>query len=487
MSFKSKINHPLVLRIEGQLLLIEGLFMLMVLPVTYLYHGLYAFSMPFSALITLLTGFILLIATREHKDDKITSRDGVFIVCISWLVLSLFGAMPFLLSKSVPNFTDGFFEALSGFTTTGATIFTRIEDVSKDILLWRSMTQWIGGLAIIVFSLAILPYLGMSGMQLFVSEINGITYDKLHPRVMHTVKRIWFIYLFFTLLETILLYWGDMDFYDALCHSMSTISSGGFSTRTESIKAFSNYSQVVITIFMVLSGCNFSLLLLSFTWRSFSILRNQEFKTFLLYIIFLGIGIGLMLFFGCHKSFGSSFRESFFSVISAFTTTGFFVGDYMKWPVFLWVILFLLMFIGACSGSTSGGIKIFRHLIFMKNSILELKRIIHPNAVLPVKVNGKAISTSGVYKHITFIFIYFLVFIIGAIFLLAIGFDIETSLGASVATLSNVGTGLGQVGPGGSYVIFPQIAKWVLMLMMLLGRLELFSMIMLFSRSFWKN
>ena len=487
MKWKTKINHPLVLRIEGQLLLIEGLFMLTVLPVTYLYHGLNAFSMPFSALITLLTGFILLIATRNHKEEKTTSRDGVYVVCISWLVLSLFGAMPFLLSKSVPNFTDGFFEALSGFTTTGATILTNIESTPKDILLWRSMTQWIGGLAIIVFSLAILPYLGMSGMQLFVSEINGITYDKLHPRIMHTVRRIWFIYLFFTLLETLLLYWGDMDFYDALCHSMSTISSGGFSTRTANIAAFSNYSQVVITVFMVLSGCNFSLLLLSLSWKSFRILKNQEFRTFLLYTIFLGIGIGLVLLFGCHKSFGTSFRESFFSVISAFTTTGYFVSDYTAWPASLWVILFLLMFIGACSGSTSGGVKIFRHLIFTKNSLLELKRIIHPNAVLPVKVNGKAISTSGVYKHITFIFVYFLVFLLGAVILLAMGIDIETSLGASVATLSNVGTGLGQVGPGGSYVFFPKVAKWLLMLFMLLGRVELFSLITLLSRSFWRN
>ena len=282
MSFKSKINHPLVLRIEGQLLLIEGLFMLMVLPVTYLHHGLYAFSMPFSALITLLTGFILLIATRNHKDDKTSSRDGVYVVCISWLVLSLFGAMPYLLSKSVPNFTDGFFEALSGFTTTGATILTRIETVPKDLLLWRSMTQWIGGLAIIVFPIAILPYLGMTGMHLFVSETNGITYDKLHPRIMHTVWRVWGLYLFFTLLETLLLYRGDMDFFDALCHSMSTISSGGFSTRTASLGAFSNYSQVVVTVFMILSGCNFSLLLLSISWRSFAIFKNQEFRTFLL-------------------------------------------------------------------------------------------------------------------------------------------------------------------------------------------------------------
>ena len=487
MTFKSKINIPLVLRIEGFLLLLEGFFMLTVLPVTYLHHGLYAYSMPFSALITLLTGFILLIATRNHKTEKTTSRDGVFVVCTSWLALSLFGAMPFLLSKSVPNFTDGFFEALSGFTTTGATILTRIEAVPKDILLWRSMTQWIGGLAIIVFTIAILPYLGMSGMQLFVAEINGLNYDKLHPRIMHTVWRIWGIYLFFTLLETLLLYWGDMDFYDALCHSLATISSGGFSTRTGNIGAFSNYSQVVVSVFMVLSGCNFSLLLLSLGWRSFAILRNQEFRTFLLYTVFGSVGTGLVLLFACQRSFGTAFRESFFSVISAFTTTGFFVSDYTLWPSFLWVILFLLMFIGACSGSTSGGIKIFRHLIFLNNSFLELKRIIHPNAVLPVKVNGKSISTSGVYKNITFIVIYFLVFVVGAIILLLTGIDFNTAIGASVATLSNVGTGIGTVGPGGSYVLFPLGTKWVLMLLMLLGRVELFSLITLFSRSFWRN
>ena len=477
----------MVLRIEGFLLLMESFFMLTVLPVTYLHHGLYVFSMPFSALITLLTGVILIIATRQHKNEKTTSRDGVFVVCISWLVLSLFGAMPYLLSKSVPNFTDGFFEALSGFTTTGATILTRIETVPKDILLWRSMTQWIGGLAIIVFSIAILPYLSMSGMQLFISEMNGITYDKLHPRIMHTVWRIWGIYLFFTLLETLLLYLGDMDFYDALCHSMSTISSGGFSTRTESLGAFSNYSQIVVSVFMVLSGCNFSLLLLSLSWRSFTIFRNQEFRNFLHYVLVASVAIALVLVFVAHHSLGTSFREAFFSVISTMTTTGFFVSDYTAWPSFLWVVLFLLMFIGACSGSTSGGVKMFRHLIFVKNSVLELKRIIHPNAMLPVKVNGKAISTSGVFKNTTFIIIYFLFFLVGGILLLFTGSDFNTALGASVASLGNVGTGIGNVGPGGSYVGFPLFDKWILMLLMLLGRVELFTLITLFSRGFWKN
>ena len=487
MKWKSKINHPLVLRIEGFLLLLEGCFMLTVLPVTYLHHSLYAFSMPFSALITLLTGCILLIATRDHRNEKTTSRDGVFIVCVSWLVLSLFGAMPFLLSKSVPNFTDGFFEALLGFTTTGATILPRIESVPKDILLWRSMTQWIGGLVIIVFPVVILPYLSMSGMQLFISEMNGITYDKLHPRIMHTVWRIWGIYLFFTILETLLLYWGDMSLYDALCHSMTTISSGGFSTRTANMGAFSNYSQVVVSVFMVLSGCNFSLLLLSISWKSFTIRKNQEFRSFLRYILVFGLGIGMVLLLVCHKSLGTSFRQSFFSVISCITTTGFFVSDYTLWPSFLWVILFLLMSIGACSGSTSGGVKMFRHLIFVKNSLLELKRIIHPNAVLPVKINGKSLSTGGVYKNMTFIFIYFLVFIIGAVALLASGIDFNTALGASAATLGNVGTGIGLVGPSGSYVAFPIAIKWFLMLLMLLGRVELFSLITLFSRGFWKN
>lgn len=487
MKFASKINLPLVIRIEGFLLLLEGLFMLTVLPVTYLHRGLYTFSMPFSALVTLLTGLVFVIATHNHKGEKTTQRDGVFIVCVSWLVASLFGAMPYLLSKSVPNFTDGFFEALSGFTTTGATVLRHIEDVPKDILLWRSMTQWIGGLAIIVFGIAILPFLSMGGMQLFVAEMNGINYDKLHPRIMHTTWRIWGIYLFFTLLETLLLYWGEMDIFEALCHSMATVSSGGFSTRTASMGAFSNYSQVVVSVFMLLSGCNFSLLLLWMSWRSFTILKNEEFRSFLLYVLVFGVGLGCVLLFGVHKSLGTAFRESFFAVVSSITTTGFFVSDYMVWPSFLWIILFLLMFIGSCSGSAAGGVKIFRHLIFIKNSMLELKRILHPNAVLPVKINGKAISNSGIYKNITFVLVYFLVFLVGAVVLLFSGMDFETALGASAATLSNIGTGIGQVGPSGSYVIFPVATKWVLMLLMLLGRVELFSMLTLFSRNFWRN
>lgn len=460
--------------------------MLLVLPVTYFLHGINAFSMPFAALITVLTGFVLCFSTRKKRGQRLNHREGVITICLSWLMMSVFGGLPFLLSKSVPNFTDAFFEALSGFTTTGATILTTIEAVPKDILLWRSMTQWIGGLAIIVFAVALIPFLSVGGMQLFMTEMNGINYDKLHPRIMHTAKRLWGLYIFFTLLETLMLYWGDMDWFDALCHSLTTISSGGFSTRTSSIANYSNYSQIVVTCFMTLSGCNFTLLLITLVRNPMALFKNEEFKHFIIMIFGISALLSVALVFVDGMTVGNAIQSSFFSVISVLTTTGFFINDYTLWPMGLWVVLLVLMFIGACSGSTSGGVKIIRHLIFSKNAFLELKRIIHPNAVIPVKINGKSISKSVIYKTLTFVFIYFLFFIIGGIILLSLGIDFNTAVGASIATLSNLGTGIGDVGPFGTYAFFPQIAKWVLVIFMLLGRVELFTLISLFSRNFWK-
>ena len=486
MSDNSKISLSVLLRIQGFLLLIEGVFMLLVLPVTYFHHGINAFSMPFSALITVMTGFVLCFSTRKKKGQRLNHREGVLTICLSWLVLSVFGGLPFLLSKCVPNFTDAFFEALSGFTTTGATILTNIETVPKDILLWRSLTQWIGGLAIIVFAVVLIPFLSVGGMQLFMAEMNGINYDKLHPRTMHTAKRLWGLYIFFTLLETILLYWGDMDWFDALCHSLTTISSGGFSTRTSSIAGYSNYSQIVVTFFMILSGCNFTLLLITLVRNPMALFKNEEFKHFLIMIIGISALLALALIFVENMMVGNAIRSAFFSVASVLTTTGFFVSDYMLWPVGLWGVLLLLMFIGACSGSTSGGIKIIRHLIFTKNAFLELKRIIHPNAVIPVKINKKSISKSVIFKTMTFVFMYFFIFIIGTIILLTLGIDFNTSVGASLATLSNLGMGIGSVGPFGSYAFLPLGAKWVLVIFMLLGRVELFTLISIFSKNFWK-
>ena len=486
MSANKKISIPVLLRVQGYLLLIEGLFMMTVMPVTYLHHGINGFSMPFSALITLLTGIVLCFSTRGKRGLQLTPHEGVITISLSWVMLSIFGGLPFLLSKSVPNFTDAFFEALSGFTTTGATIFTDVEVVPKDILLWRSMTQWLGGLAIIVFAVALLPFLSVGGMQLFMAEMNGINYDKLHPRTMHTAKRLWGLYLFFTLLEILLLHWGDMDWFDAVCHSMTTISTGGFSTRNNSLAGFSNYSQIVVLFFMILSGCNFTLLLIALVRKPSALFKNEEFNFFILFIFTMSVALTLALVFGLDMKLSNSLRSSFFSVTSMITTTGFFVCDYTLWPTGYWVLLLLLMFLGACSGSTSGGIKIIRQLIFIKNAFLELKRIIHPNAVIPVKINKKSVSSSVVFKTTTFVFVYALIFILGTIILLGTGVDFDTSIGASLATLSNLGTGVGSVGPYGTYAFLPQVAKWVLVLFMLLGRVELFTLITLFSKNFWK-
>lgn len=464
----------------------EGLFMLTVLPVTYFHHGINVFSMPFSALITVLTGFILTFSTRRQKGLAINHREGVITICLSWLTMSVFGGLPFLLSKSAPNFTDAFFEALSGFTTTGATILTQIESVPKDILLWRSMTQWIGGLGIIVFAVVLVPYLSVGGMQLFMTEMNGINYDKLHPRPMHTAKRLWILYVFFTLLEAVLLQFGDMDWFDAICHSLTTISSGGFSTRTGSIANYSNYSQIVVMIFMTLSGCNFTLLLITLVRNPKALFNNEEFRDFVFIILGASAVFATVLVFMLKTTIGNALRSSFFSVISTITTTGFFVNGYNQWPVGLWVLLLLLAFIGPCSGSTGGGIKIIRQLIFSKNAYLELKRVIHPNAVIPVKINQKAVSRSVVFKTMTFVFVYFIIFAFGTVFLLMMGVDFDTSVGASIASLSNFGTGIGNVGPWGTYAFLPQAAKWILMVLMLLGRVELFTLISIFSRNFWK-
>ncbi len=487
MQDNKEIHLSVIMRIQGLLLLFEGFFMLTAIPITIRYHCLNPFCMPFSALITLLTGFVFYFSSHNLRDKHISSHDGVISVCLSWVMLSLFGALPYMLDKVVPSFTDAFFESMSGFTTTGATIINNVEALPKDILYWRSLTQWLGGFGVIVFSVSILPYLSISGMQLFVYEMNGITYDKLHPRAKHTTQRLLLLYCFFTLLEFILLHARDMGAFDALCHSLSTLSSGGFSTHNDSIAGFSNYSQIVIAIFMIVAGCNFSLMLLSISRKPFALFKDQEFKTYIIYIIVVGIGICAALVFLTGRSFSASVQESFFAVVSSVSTTGFYISNYNAWPPVLYTILFILMIIGGCSGSTSGGIKIIRNLMFVKNSFLELSRIAHPNAIIPVKINRKSLSNSIILKNMTLIFVYFLTLIIGFIALRSMGFDFNTSIGASIGALSNVGTCIGQVGPYGSYAFMPQIAKWMLALFMLMGRLELFIILIQFRRSFWKQ
>ncbi|MBC8486899.1 MAG: TrkH family potassium uptake protein, partial [Bacteroidetes bacterium] len=381
-----------------------------------------------------------------------------------------------------------FFETISGFTTTGASILTDIESVPKGILFWRSMTQWIGGMGIIVLSVAILPLLGIGGMQLFVAEIPGIAPDKLHPRITQTAKRLWLIYVLLTFVETILLMLGGMDLFDSLCHSFATMATGGFSTQNASVANYSAHIQYVLIVFMFLAGTNFTLHYFALQGKFKNIWKNEEYRYYLLFILCFTVLITFIwILYSNINNIEKTFRDSLFQVVSIITTTGFVSSDYLNWPGFLWFFIFLLMFVGGSAGSTGGGIKIARHILLLKNSSAELKRSIHPQAIIPVKFNGKAVSQDIIFKVMAFFLIYLTIFFIGTFVMTLFGLDFKSAIGSTIATLGNIGPGIGKVGPAHNYAWIPDMGKWFLSLLMLLGRLELFTVLIIFTSSFWKK
>ena len=426
--------------------------------------------------------------TNEHKNSEIKKRDGYLIVVGGWLFMTLFGSLPYLISGSIPNLTNAFFETMSGFTTTGSTILDDIESLPKSILFWRSMTQWIGGMGIIVLTIAILPLLGIGGMELFIAEAPGPSKDKIHPRIKETAKRLWIIYFGLTMLETIILMVIGLDFFDAVNHSLTTTSTGGFSTKQASIAAFQNpWLEAVIVIFMLLAGTNFTLIYFGLKMRFNKILKNDEFKWYITSICLVVITLTIYHYFSNELTLLKSFREICFQVVSIITTTGYLTADYTIWGSFMSFIFFLFLFSGASAGSTSGGIKIVRIILLIKNGLLEFKRRLHPKAVIPVILNGSSISDQVTYNLLAFIFLYLFVFAIGSIFLTALGIDIITSISAVAAAVGNVGPGIGKVGPSYSFNDIPNIGKWILSLLMLMGRLELFTVCLLFTPYFWKR
>ncbi len=485
-SFMRSINTGLIIRIIGFLLIIEGLFMLTALPFTYIFCESDCISIPLSALITIVIGTIAWLSNRKSS-KLVGKREGYIIVTFSWLIISLFGSLPFIISGEVPRFVDAFFETMSGFTTTGATILEDIETLPKDLLYWRSLTHWLGGMGVIVLSVAILPLLGIGGMQLFMAEMSGITYDKLHPRITATAKRLWGIYVILTGMLTGALYLGEMDFFDAINHAFSTMATGGFSTRNASIAAFGPTTHYLITLFMILAGTNFTLHYFAMHGQLKKVARNEEFKSYLVIIVVLSFIIAAGLIINKHYSLEQSFRESLFTVVSILTTTGFVTGNYLAWPGVLWMLLFIVMFVGGCAGSTGGGMKVIRQVMLIKNSWLELRRAIHPNAILPLKYNGKSVTDDIIYKVMAFFLMYILIFGLSTIIISFMGYDFETSIGASIASLGNIGPGIGSVGPVDNYAFFSDITKWFLSFLMLIGRLELFTVLILFSPYFWRK
>jgi trk system potassium uptake protein TrkH len=484
---KAEINVKQILNLIGFILLVEGLFMLLGLPFSIYYKDKYPLALLYSFLITSGTGGILWLITRKKGKDFISKREGFLVVTFTWIAISLFGTVPFLISGSIPSFTDAFFETMSGFTTTGASILTDVEILPRGILFWRSMTHWIGGMGIIVLSIIVLPFLGVGGMQLYAAEMPGVTKDKLHPRISETAKRLWGIYIILTILHIFLLWLGGMNLLESMCHSFGSMGTGGFSTRNASIGAFSPYIQYVITAFMFLAGMNFTLHFLAFTGKFKQIWRNEEFR----YYLFLIFGIALVIAFylNLNTSLGweKSFRDALFQVVSIVTTTGYITSDYLVWPGALWFLILLLMFIGGMAGSTGGGVKVIRQILLFKNAGKELKRAIHPHGIIPVRMNHEAVSQDIIFKVMAFFQIYILIFVFGAIGLSFLGLDFETAVGASISALGNIGPGLGKVGPVGNYGFIPVAGKWLLSLLMLLGRLELFTVLILLTRSFWKR
>ncbi|NCD43446.1 MAG: TrkH family potassium uptake protein, partial [Bacteroidia bacterium] len=401
-----------------------------------------------------------MIITRKGSRNDIGKREGFIIVTASWLIISFFGAIPFVVSGAIPNYSDAFFETISGFTTTGASILNNIEAVPKGLLFWRSMTHWIGGMGIIVLSLAILPLLGVGGMQLFMAEVPGPTPDKIHPRVAATAKRLWFIYVAFTLAETVLLMGGGMNLFDGLCHSFGTLATGGFSTQNASIANYSPYIQYVIIFFMILAGINFTIHYFVIKRLFNKVKQDQELKFYLLVL-----GISTLLIAGTLMLENvlparEAFRHGLFQVVSIVTTTGFVTYDYLQWPTFVWFIIVLLMFTGGCAGSTGGGIKMSRILLLLKNSTLELKRQIHPNALIPVKLNNRTVPQELVNNVLAFFLIYMIIFAFGSLIMALLGLDFKSSVGSVAATLGNIGPGIGRVGPVSNYADIPLAGKW---------------------------
>ena len=480
------INLRVILNILGLLLLIEGFSMIAPLGVSLYHGGGDAIALGISSGISIALGAIAWFLT-QRGDKTISKREGYIIVSIVWIVFSLFGALPFIISGYIPSFTNAFFETISGFTTTGASILNDIESLPHGLLFWRSMTQWLGGMGIIVLSLAILPIFGIGGMQLFVAEVPGPTPDKFHPRVKETAKRLWGIYLIFTLLETILLLFGDMNLFEAVCHSFTTMATGGYSTKQASIAAYSPYVQYIITLFMFLAGTNFALSYYGFHLQFNKIFKNEEFRFYAGFLIGFTILITAMLWFGDFLPFRESFRHAVFQVVSITTTTGFITTDYLQWAPFLVVIVFMLMFLGGSGGSTGGGVKIVRVALLIKNSALELKRLIHRNAILPVRLNKKTIDPQIITNILAFVVLYMMLLAGSTIVMSAMGYDLASSLGAVAATLGNIGPGIGAVGPVENYAHIPDFGKWFLSFLMLVGRLELFTVLILFSPAFWKT
>jgi trk system potassium uptake protein TrkH len=477
------INPLLILRILSRILLIETFAYLFCLPVTLIYkEPLLPFV--FSAAITLILSGLLFLAGRKSDPDKFSNRDGYLAVVLSWIVFSVLGTLPYLLSNTIPSFIDAFFESTSGFTTTGSTIIRDVEILPYSILFWRSLTHWFGGIGIIVLVIVILPSLRVTGYQLF--SLESSMKEKIHPKTKAIGFRVLFIYLGLTLAEIILLNFGDMTLFDSICHSFGTVATGGFSTKNDSIMSYSSYTQYIILIFMFLAGISqviyYFLVKLNFN----KIRQNEELWFYIGVALIAGSIATITLEVNSTRTFEESFREGFFQIVSVLTCTGFSSADYILWPLSSVLLIFLLMFAGGSTGSTSGGIKMARHLVVIKNIKNVFIKLNHPKSVSFVRLNGKVLTEGTNISILSFVVLYLFLFIIGTILVVLNGVDPVTASSSVASCMAAIGPGLGTVGPLGTFANIPEFSKVILSLLMIIGRLEIITVFTIFTRTFWK-
>ena len=484
------MNLRSVVSILGFLVFGTGVAMLFPIPFSLYYGDDDILPFLYASLISVSVGSFFWIGyrRRDPEEDVLHLKEGFLVVTFGWLFCSLFGSLPLLFSGSFPSFTDAFFEIVSGFTTTGASVIPDVEKLPHGVLFWRSMTQWLGGMGIIVLSLAILPVLGIGGMQLFKAEVIGPTKDKLAPRIAETARLLWGVYLIMSAATTVLLLLGGMTLFDALCHMFTTVASGGFSTKNHSIGQFeSPFIEWVIIVFMALTAVNFALHFRALRGSLKPYGKDNEFVFFAVIVL---IGIAVMAVLNLAGEVGdpsTSFRLAAFQVVSIATTTGFNTANYQTWLPSAQVVLFFLMFFGGCAGSTGGSVKQIRVLLLLRTSINELKKLIHPKAVLVVRHNDQAVPQEILINIVGFVVLYATIFLLCSIFMSLVGLDFVTATSAVAATLGNVGPGFGSVGPWETYAQLPILGKWISIVCMLLGRLELFTVLVIFSSAFWKK
>lgn len=481
------INYRIIARVFSILIIFEGLLMLLSALVSLIFKESTISSFLYSALIAIVTGVVVF--TPLRNEERLTgNREGYIIVTGTWVVFALFGTLPFLFSGSIKNFTDAFFESMSGFSTTGATILTDIDSMPKGILFWRSITQWIGGMGVIFLSLYVLPVFKDINIPLSTTDFSGQPSDKIHPRTISAGKRLIAIYMVLTLGEVILLILGRIPLFDAICQSFSTVSTGGFSTHNNSLAIFSSpYIKVIITIFMFVAGTNMTIIYFGLKREFIKILRNNEFVYYVIICVIFCIIVSVALLQSGKYSIADSILDGSFHVISIITTTGFYTNDYSLWGNLIILLLFILMFTGGTVGSASGGIKIARLMIMTKNNRMELRRQIHPDAVIPVRLNRRTVPQNIVYNVLVFVTLYFLITCASTIIISIMGNDIITSFSTAASMLGNIGPGLGKYGPFSNYSTVPEAGKWFLSGLMLLGRLEMMTVLILFSKSFYRK